>query len=220
MTGRPARSLREAACLALVTALAAACAGGAVNSGDPRVPTPPASLPYPIETLGPPPSVTPAPTVAGLPDPCDLLKPANLKSTLGIDVEAGRPGRDADYRHCIFTARPPEQATVDLYLGIRAQTAGNFFDPGQTIEPGVADGSQFALRPVESPAPGVDFGLFTLAGPIGVGIEYTILSAAPMDGTTPSESTPATADPDAVQAAVKQGLEQLATDVVGRLGTH
>lgn len=213
--------------MVLAAALVAGLAGVACSGSPPSnvpLPTPPPSPGLSIETLGIPPSATPtpAPTVAGLPDPCTLLDAAEATAALGVDFGAGASSRDADFRYCTFTSRGSFQATLLLYLPVRVEDAADFFDPSSTVEPGVGDGSQFAVKELGSPRPGADFGFFALSGNVGVALEYSAFGerASSTPGAGDGGTSTSTPDPSAVGATIRAALASLATKVVTRLGSR
>lgn len=214
---------RSVPLLLAVLLTAAACASAAPSASGPLAPTPPPTFSVPIETLGPPPSGSPSPlpTIADLPDPCHLLSPSEVGGALGVPFGAGVSSSDVDYRYCTFHSTGSYLATFVLYLPFAAEDAVDFFDPSATIEPGVGSGSQFAVKELSSPRPGADFGFFTLAGDIGVAMEYSVFgpssSATPAHSTAPATPTP---DPSAVGASIKAALARLAASVVSRLGSR
>ena len=218
--GRPWMAVGASVAAAL---LALGACTGTPPSGAP-MPTPPPSPGLSIETLGPLPSDTlsPAPTVARLPDPCTLVSAVEATAALGVDFGPGVPTSDADYRYCTFTSRGTFQATLQVYLPLRAEDPAEFFDPAATVEPGVGDGSQFAVKELSSPRPGADFGFFALSGDVGVAIEYSAFGSRVTPtpaggGTAATASATATPDASAIGATIKAALASLAARIVGRL---
>lgn len=220
---RVRRRRRVPAILAVLLSVAA-CAGVSPSASVP-FPTPPGTLPFPVETLGPPPSRAPTPvaTIANLPDPCRLLDRTEVRAALfGATFGPGIASDDGVFRRCTFTTTGSFSATFQLALGIQAQTAANFFDPQQSIEPGLGDGSQFAGTEVASPAPGVSFGLFTLVGRVGVSATYTVYGGtppAPAPTSAASASGPASttaASPTTIEDARLAAIQGALTRLVRR----
>ncbi|MGH2467641.1 MAG: hypothetical protein ACRDGL_07920 [Candidatus Limnocylindrales bacterium] len=218
-------SARLARAMAGLAALVVgACASASPSATGPGVPTPPPSITVPIVTLGsvPAATLTPAPTVADLPDPCTLLSAAEAQAALSVPFGPGVSTRDDEFRSCTFTSTGSFEATLQLYLPIRTEDAADFFDPAATIEPGVGDGSQFAAKELASPRPGADFGFFALTGDVGVALEYSAfgLRSGATPAATAGATPPATPDPSAVGATIKAALGRLATTVIARLGSR
>lgn len=221
VSGRPGLVQAIAGLAALVVG---ACAGAVPSASGPGVPTPPPSVTVPIVTLGsgPAATLTPAPTVADLPDPCTLLSAAEAQIALRVPFGPGASSSDGVFRSCTFTSTGTFEATLQLYLPIRVEDAADFFDPAATIEPGVGDGSQFAAKELSSPRPGADFGFFSLTGDVGVALEYSAFGLRAGSGptTTAGAASSATPDPAAVGATIKAALARLASTVIARLGSR
>jgi hypothetical protein len=217
-------AVRRALLGAAIVAAVAGCAGGQPTTSGPTVPTPPPSYEVPIVTLGATPSatLTPAPTVRDLPDPCDLLSAADARAALGVPFGPGVSTSDDDFRTCTFTSSGPFEASLSLATPIRVEDPEDFFDPSASIVPGIGDGSQFAVKELSSPRPGADFGFFTLSGQVGIAIEYSAFgqrSASPGAGSAGTTVAP-TADPSALGAQIESAVGSLAAKVVARLGTR